>query len=239
MDILQIRKTYDYDQFKTIVGNRQRSQTHLKNLAASIGQTNLMEYQPIVVNEKFEVIDGQHRLAVAKQNNIPVYFVVVDGATLADVQLLNSNLKPWSMQDYLESHIATGNDDYKMLKDFAGHYGLSLSVSMTLLSGTSLKPHDLIQKFKDGQFKVVNLKRAIETADKLLELKPYTEGDTWKAREFITALHMVYRKIDHKRLLAKVRLHKQKIGRKALVKDYLREFEDICNYRTRNTLRFY
>ena len=73
---MKVEETTDYKQFKKVKGNRGYAQRHLKNLVSSIAQNNLLQYSPIIVNDKMEVIDGQHRLAAAQSLGLPIYYVV-------------------------------------------------------------------------------------------------------------------------------------------------------------------
>src|SRR3990167_6910002 len=127
---MKVYKTTEYDQFKTITGNRNLNKTHLTRLTNSIISKNMMEVNPVIVNEEMEVIDGQHRLEVAKQNNLPVYYTKVNShSSLREVQLLNANLKGWTLQDYMNSYISLGNRDYKILQDFIDRYEIPTMIA--------------------------------------------------------------------------------------------------------------
>lgn len=54
----QVCQTNDYSLFKTLKGNRNINQAHLYRLTKSIKEKYLLS--PIVVNEHFEIIDGQN-----------------------------------------------------------------------------------------------------------------------------------------------------------------------------------
>ena len=55
----QIYVTKDYTKFKTLDGNRALSRSQIKKLTRSFESEQIP--LPIIINEKYEVIDGQHR----------------------------------------------------------------------------------------------------------------------------------------------------------------------------------
>lgn len=196
---------------------------------------------PIIVNKKWEVIDGQHRLEVAKNNNLDIYFVVVQDADLDEVHLLNANNRSWVMKDYLDSYIAKGKQNYIALKEFSDTYNLPLSVSMTLLTKqVSHARGDLIRDFKNGDFKITDYEWGSDIADKLAELVPFTEGSTANHREFIYALTLVYDVISHKKLIEKLRNNPHlRLKRSITLRNYLRQFEDVINYKAKKRKTLY
>ena len=59
--------TKDLSIFKIIDGNRIPNLSHIRRISGSIKQNGVL-MNPIIVNKSFEVIDGQHRLAAAKDS---------------------------------------------------------------------------------------------------------------------------------------------------------------------------
>ena len=70
----QIHQTTDYSMFQTLEGNRNLNKLHLKRLKNSFQKKYLLS--PIIVNEKFEIIDGQHRFEAGKQLGLPINFLI-------------------------------------------------------------------------------------------------------------------------------------------------------------------
>ncbi len=65
-EVNKVYQTSDLSIFKQIEGNRVPNLQHIKRLADSI-RVYGMKCNPILVNERMEVIDGQHRLMAAKE----------------------------------------------------------------------------------------------------------------------------------------------------------------------------
>lgn len=240
---MKVYKTTNYDAFRLMKGNRSFNQGHLRNLKTSISSSNLLEFNPIVVNEKFEVVDGQHRLEAARQADVPIYYTIKEGARLAEVILLNTNSKNWMLGDYLDSHIERGKEDYQILKQFIKEYNIPISLSLELLTKKELKHGVLIQEFKNGAFKITNLKDAEEMAQYLIKYKKHSESNAYLSREFIRALRHLLKEglLDNNKMLKKLENQKVMIRGTRSMKEMYRQLEDIYNYHTReyNKVRFY
>jgi len=142
-------KTQDYSLFKLIRKNRAYiRESHLKHLKESILSKNLLEYRPIIVNENYEVLDGQHRLMVAKELNIPIYYQIEDSLEHIDIIRLNV-AQAWSFEDYLNYWCEERNQEYLKLREFMKKNELSLKVAMSILIGSKRNAYN---DFKAGKF---------------------------------------------------------------------------------------
>ena len=82
----QVNQTTDYSKFKTLKGNRSVNKLHVKRLQKSFKQSYLLS--PIIVNQNYEIIDGQHRFNAAKAENLPVNFILCNDYGLNEDILL-------------------------------------------------------------------------------------------------------------------------------------------------------
>lgn len=233
-----MRKTKKYSKFVSIGANRGLSELHVKKLVKSISKSNLLQTNPIIVNEKMEVIDGQHRLAAAKELRVPVYYVVVEQAGIEQVRILNSNLRNWTLRDYIDSFSRMGMHDYQILKDFIEMYGISPSTGAVLLTSDDTRPSaGKNTNIKGGEFKATNLKGAEVFANKysqlveLLGKPPFT-----RTRVFILALKKVLTNdgVSWEVLLRKIKLFGHKLLPRDSLNDYLRDLEDVYNFKRRD-----
>ena len=85
----QVQSTNEHSIFQIQVGNRPINNNHVARLILSMKERYLMA--PLIVNQKMEVIDGQHRLKAHKELNLPTYFIENKGYGLEETQLLNQN----------------------------------------------------------------------------------------------------------------------------------------------------
>lgn len=229
---MKIYQTTDYSIFKTLKGNRVLIKK-VESLIDSIREINLLEQNPIIVNEKMEVIDGQHRLFVASTLQLPIFYTIKEGANLRTVQLINRNLNKWTQVNFLESFIANNNPNYKVLKHFYLNHGIGLNTSIGLLAG-SLVTRDMdkaTQDFIDGEFKATHLKEADEFITQAEKLSMYLEADFWKSLGFLRALKVVYQEVDPDLLRQRVANSPLRLRRRGTIRDYLRDLEEVYNYR--------
>lgn len=73
----QVHTTTDYFLFKTIEGNRNKNLMHINRLKKSMADNYL--FTVIVVNENYEIIDGQHRFDVIKELKLPLHYIMCCG----------------------------------------------------------------------------------------------------------------------------------------------------------------
>ncbi len=98
-----IQKTYDYDMFKLLKYNRKTNASHIKALIESMNKQYIID--PIKVDKKYNVIDGQHRLEACKKLKLPVYYTVIKNSKTDTIIHLNKNNRNWLPADYLNYHI--------------------------------------------------------------------------------------------------------------------------------------
>lgn len=183
-----IKKTVEYDKFKYIRGNRNVIPGHVAKLAASILSNNMLAQNPIIVNEKMEVIDGQHRLEVAKTNNLEIYYIVVPGARLQEIITLNSNNRVWQSTDYVNSFASQGNRDFIWLKKFIEDYAISITQALTFLFGSEgTGPRAAVRR---GSLSLTDEQKeqAQERADILWEIRPFIVRSGFIPRAFFLEL---------------------------------------------------
>lgn len=222
-----IQLTTDYDIFGAIVGNRQIYQPHLRRLISSIENKNMLQQNPIIVNERMEIIDGQHRLLAAKALNLPIYYSVVEHADLHEIQMLNANNRPWLPADYLESYIKLGKQSYITLKEFADEYRISLSIALRILAGNH--SGDVLVKFRKGEFEIRDMKKAENIASLLSEVRKHSPDRAYAHSFCVSALQMLIEKIDPKIFINQLERYQLVVTRRMSSKDYLRQFENIIN----------
>ena len=74
----QIKVTTNYDLFSFMPGNRDIAKKNM--LVKSIEKIDLTEYKPIIVNENYVIIDGQHRFMACKELEKPIYYIILHDA---------------------------------------------------------------------------------------------------------------------------------------------------------------
>ena len=232
---MQVKETKNYSMFTTIGGNRPLNELHLNRLKKSMEEELLIS--PIIVNEKHEVIDGQHRLRISSELKLPLRYIVAEGYGLNEVHRLNQNSKNWTMTEFIDGYADMGIKEYIYLKDFLDRSDLNISSALALLSSDTGKN---INDIKNGTWKAVHQERAETIADWVNIIKQYHNGATRQV--FVRALIKLYNNenFEFSHLIGKIALQPTSLVPCVNTEQYLTLLEDIYNYRSRNkvSLRF-
>jgi hypothetical protein len=177
-NVTMARLTKSWDKMSYLEDNRDTDDGAIKRLAENIQKFG--QLQPIVLNENWHIIEGQHRVKACKLLDIPVLYVESFGATIKEVIVMNNNQQSWRNKDYLKcfSHKNHRNSsEYKKIKAFFDTYGLNFSVSINLLAGyeraaSSYTGSGKARKaFIEGNFKIKSLESAEKYGNQLKRLK--------------------------------------------------------------------
>lgn len=181
-----IYKTKNYQIFKKHKNNRNINNLHVIDLIESIKKVNNLKHNPLFVNKKMEILDGQHRLEAAKALNLDIYLTIKgdtgiygensfqyyvannandpeDPTDLRDIIELNNNNKYWDINNFLQTFIDSGNINYIKFKEFMQNNGIDMATMLILFACTG----KAYQKFKDGDFtfpegpKVLSIEKAL------------------------------------------------------------------------------
>ena len=106
--------TKDYSIFKRLVGNRDIPESRISKIVESI-QTIGWVHNPIIVNERMEVIDGQGRLTALQRLGMPVEYIIAEGAGNKECIYMNMNMVNWKLPDFIKSYAEQGNANYQRL----------------------------------------------------------------------------------------------------------------------------
>lgn len=154
--------TTDLTIFKKLpIGNRDVDKGHLKQLMERVMRNPLRII--LIVNDKFEVIDGQHRLDTLREINkermedgqspIGVEFVICDNYGADECLEYNGKGRNWTNKDTMKSMCERDSEDYNTYKDFEKTYLLNHKELLCVLTGESYS-NKLTNDFKNGLFKV-------------------------------------------------------------------------------------
>lgn len=247
-EVNKVYKTSDLSIFKSIHGNRVPNLQHIKRLVHSI-RNHGMKCNPILVNEKLEVIDGQHRLMAAKQAETFVYYIVINGYSLNEVHTLNLNQKNWAKQDFMDGYANMGVQSYLKLKKFIEkNDDFTFTDCINMCSNISGCISALSQKHRRNSDKTFNVKEVFEEgtwvgkdfelaqdwANKIRMIKPYY--NSYYRSVFVGTMIMLLQndKFDFNEFMHKVRLQPTALVDCANREQYKKLIEDIYNYKSRN-----
>jgi len=96
----ELKETTDYSLFK-LAQNREIKAKHVKEKLKSIEEDGLQ--LPIVVNRRYEIVDGQHRFAALTKLKQPIpYIVSYAWKHEYDTAVINNTQKSWNTENWAE-----------------------------------------------------------------------------------------------------------------------------------------
>lgn len=172
----EVMVTMDHSIFKFLDANREIDKSNVASITDSIitfGQIAA----PIIVNENYEIIDGQNRWHALNDLNKPVFYYMIPGLTIDHVHIFQTG-RPWKVKDWLRLHIKSGNKHYMVYDKFRSKYKLGHLHTMNLLYGYEL-PKNMNQDrlWRRGEFEVKYLDDATKFMDKVEMMRPHLSED--------------------------------------------------------------
>ena len=182
--VAQVMKTTNYGMFKWLPLNRTVTKQTTSPIADSIMyvSTEFKELGnngyipvPIIVNENYEIIDGQNRFTVLQSLGQPIYYLVIPGLTIDHVNIFQ-NGKPWKEDDWLKLWKGKGKKDYEVYETFRDKYNVGHWTCIGLLYGEKYdKGMNRNKLWQSGKFIVNYFDEATELMDMVEEVKPHLD----------------------------------------------------------------
>lgn len=240
--------TSNLTQFKDSPEQRPVNPYHKARLMKAIEKKNLLPDFPILIDDQMRVIDGQHRLAVARELSIPIHFRMSSVTSFEDVGFANSNVKKWGMTDYLHYWCEKNVQPYLDLRDFlSAHDWMKLGDVVQLMSGSinsvdaangknfassngAVRPWRV--RFEDGEWTITNLPRAYQISNAVKDFAPFYTG--WKRTKFVNCVLKLFNdgRYDHKRMLHQMEKYAgTKMRHCTRLDEYMETLESIYNHR--------
>ena len=130
MDIFEESK---YSKFKFLDKyQRPLREKNIKQKIDSIQKIGYKKSNPIIVNNKFQILDGQNRFEALKELGMPIYYVVDNEFNNKDISILNSNVEKWDIDDYMDVH-AEYNNNYVKYKNLKIKYGFEHEILIVMI----------------------------------------------------------------------------------------------------------
>lgn len=239
LNVIQVSS--DYDSFRMIVSNRQINRGHVELIKKAFEENgNFTSKNPILVNEHYEIIDGQHRFVACKELGLPIYFTMQDGLNISDARAMNILHRSWNLVDYAQSYADAGNQNYVRFLTLVEDYsGFSYSVLSDYARGVS--ESGSFAAFRKGEFTFDDVASARVRLDELSEITDLLgtkDGKLCKAYLKVLAAPG----FNHSRMMRKMQqVGEQIVRRYGSISEYLRAFEEVYNYQMgeSNRLRLY
>ena len=169
---MKILTEHNYKKFTLLDGNRLVKASHVRKIISSMTERYIQN--PIITNERLEIIDGQHRFLAMKELGKPIPYIKTPGLDIDDVIRLNTNAINWGLNDYLDSFVDRGYEHYITFKTLKDKYKFGNRECFILLHEES-DPKSVAPKFKKGDYSISDsaLERATYLAESLLKIQPF------------------------------------------------------------------
>lgn len=235
-----IEKTKEYDLFIFREDNREKiDQAHVRRLIESIKAKDLLHLRPIDVNDKMEIIDGQHRVLAAKYLGVEVYYKKEAQLDAADIVRMNIS-KAWTTGDYLNFYCHHQKDEYIKLKAFMKKNRLTLKVALNIAIGESKLS---FSNFKAGAFEFnegeleSELGICWKTIEYIRKMNGYSAYTT-SSRFWRALLKLInHPDFDIDKWNGNVQKLVDHFAPKARTEDYIKMVQTIYNWKNLNKIR--
>ena len=219
-----VRSTYNYDMFAKVNGNRTVDRGNYKKLKQSMVEEQLMI--PIIVNEKYEIIDGQHRFEAAKELGLPVYYIICEGYGIEQVKRANIVSKTWKKQQFLDMYLAEDKEEYVIFNSLIQTYNIPIAVLIKMFAVIRGVPVTKVSlEFEEGEFVATEAMQIMKFMD---DLEDFSGFEEYKTSNFITAFMRLYFRPDylHEKMVNKLARRGSVLEPKTTINDYL---NILCN----------
>ena len=231
--------TEDYNAFKFTAYNRNIDENHVEKLKASIQKRDMTSSMPILVSDKMEILDGQHRFLALKSLKKPITYIKVFKHEARDVLTLNTNQKNWTIYNFFKFYAANGNRMYQSALNFMELHDIGIH-DFILFAG--YKKH---QPIKDGLFtfyadeihNILDKYRVV--CDTIKRQLKCNERSFLKSRFFVRALVVFVSddRVDFNDFIENLKRNSYELSSKSSPKEYMRMFERIYNFKRRKDTR--
>lgn len=241
----------NYDDFAFIDGNRPIVEANVRRFMKIIEQGDLIsevEVNPVQVNRKWVVVDGQHRFLAHKRLGVPVPCITKrKNVELKGIIDINTVRKSWSMLDRVNSWAALGREDYVRLlnlwKELNAIHRIQIGTIAKLAqeSLANSTVHGQRTNLRDGEWKFLSTEENVRNV--YTECLKFTELGEWVISD--TFVHCIQRLMnlqpgfDIKRMFLSAKKHPHKFVRAARKQDMLRMLEELYNFNRASGNRLY
>lgn len=231
---IKIYMETDYSRFKTLKGNRTVEDERVNSIIASIQKIGYQRV-PILVNEKYEIIDGQGRVAACKHLGLPVYFEIQEGIGLDECIAMNIKMKNWDIYDFINSYSAKGNENYIKLLAFKELYPELTEVEIAMCLSDA-KSKNIDRPLRNGNYKMIDSDDNVEClrfiSSVVKELKMIKGG----SQQYVPVLVGLFKLdlMDDERMVKAINENRNSMNPAYNITDALSELQNVYNFKSRH-----
>lgn len=237
----EILKTTDYSIFKKCEVNRELDHANLNRVLASIRARNMLNLRPILVNKNMEIIDGQHRLEVARKLGVEIYYQIDQEASEEDIIMLNANQARWQLADYINFYAKKGKESYVRFQNFCKKNNVTFDLARKLMgkdggessvkikSGTFLFSQESEEAVLLDLFQIEKVMAVIRRCT--IKKEKFLDSPKFKHS---LAVFMKKEGVDFDTMMRKIEMNVDALHMCPNTPLYMEMFKRIYNYRNQN-----
>lgn len=233
--IAHVYVTTDYTKFRKLEVNRGLIKKRLERLIKSFSIGEILN--PIVVNKRFEIIDGQGRFEAKKFLRRPIYYIIDADAGIEECRRMNEYNTPWSARDYIESYAAEGNVNYINLLNTLNETKFPVSRVLRMISKSGAEARN--EKISEGRllFSLDDAGKAIQISKLCDDVLTALDFEKRPSEAFYTAMAVITKnpKYNHDRFVNNCKSNRNRYCQMTGLEDQLKEFSRIYNYRVKDS----
>ena len=232
----KIYSTTNYSMFKCSTWNRNpNDELRIGKVMKSIKEVGFIG--SIIVNELYEVIDGQARLEACKRMNVPVRYMIVPGIGKKECLALNISQTNWSIVDYIKSYSSEGSISYTYLLKLIEAYGKDFKLKVIIHAITG-KMDIGAKVIKEGRLECTSedYDRAQNILRYLTPYIPIMSRIQGHNEFYFMALGYCYgdEEVDNDRLFKQITLRQASLIPVSTIQQALEQIEEIYNFHIRS-----
>lgn len=239
----QIFEEEDYRNFRRLPDNRDVLGQRVNKLIASINEHYVLN--PIVVNEKMEIIDGQGRFDACKALGKPIHYIIAPGANSDDCRRMNKYNTKWSTLDFAKSYAKSNVSAYINLLSACKKTSLPIMRVLRLANHSTKNGHstEKMSGFEKGEliFSTEDVDTVVEIEKKVNEIIDALQFSGRKNEAFYISVKIASETngYDHSRMIKNCKAQRSTYSQMSRLQDELVEFERIYNYKAGKNNRLY
>lgn len=212
--------TSNYNLFNFKIENRGISRMKIKLLKENFKTFGYCAQYPILVDENFNIIDGQHRFVACKELGLDIIYEFSEHKSNEYMRSLNIASSNWELSDYINSYCNEGRETFVNFVNFKNRNKLTVTNALIIFFENA-KPKE-IREGKDMKL-YKKMDELISLIDDFKDLK-FTMSKT-----FVYALKTLVNKNIGETNIQYLIKKRMLIEQMASVEQYLIVFQNIIN----------
>lgn len=225
-------QTANYTIFDLHALNRDLRPGKLAKLKASMAARGFIPGLPIYCErrgKKLVVKSGHHRLHVAMELGLPVYYIVSNDG--APIQELEDCASTWNLTDHIKAYAKQGVEPYCEVVDYCDRTGVGFKLAASMFWGELSSTGNSAEVIKKGTFYIRDRRQPL-LVERLINVMAEVRIDFACHAAMVHALSrlVLTPEFDAERLIQKIRRKSELLKKRSSFREYLVDLEQVYNF---------